>query len=196
MPEAVPLGNGCYLRPAHQPEWQQIQKLLRCLRAELNPQQSNRFWHYVGVALLTAIGIRLIEQTGLQGLLLALSGLLLIQGSIWFSHSTSEEWRKFWVVEHQGRLIACAKLWHYDNCMALYDVVVLPQWRGKGIGSAMIQHLSDRTALPLYLACHPERISFYTRLGFQTVSPIHLTPILRYDLGLTTRPELVPLKRG
>lgn len=51
---------------------------------------------------------------------------------------------------------------------ALYDVAVLPEYQGRGIGSAIIRHLIDAAGvdvITLYAA--PGREAFYERFGFR-----------------------------
>ena len=51
---------------------------------------------------------------------------------------------------------------------AIYDVAVLPEWQGKGIGSAIIRHLiqaANVDVVMLYSA--PGKEAYYDRFGFQ-----------------------------
>ena len=68
-----------------------------------------------------------------------------------------------------GRLIGAGRalsdgVWR----AALYDVAVLPEYQGKGIGSRIIRHLiqqADVDVITLYAA--PGKEAFYERFGFR-----------------------------
>lgn len=54
------------------------------------------------------------------------------------------------------------------------DVVILPEYQGKGLGKQLLQHVLDEaklhTPLTIYLTSRPQRIaanSLYRKLGFQ-----------------------------
>jgi N-acetylglutamate synthase-like GNAT family acetyltransferase len=137
--------------------------------------------------------IRAIVVTGPQVLLSLLVVLGLSLLVYWINFVLSEDWNKFWVIEVEGSVVACAKLCRYNTYSVLYNVMVAPEWRRYGLGSALVYHLSQVATKPLYLACYPKRITFYTKLGFVQIRPQDLSPLLRYDLGLTPRVDTVPL---
>lgn len=62
----------------------------------------------------------------------------------------------------------------------LDSLAVLPDFRGKGIGRALIQHvcfMAKEIGMPTLLACHPENSSarrLYEDLGFQSSHTIHI----------------------
>jgi N-acetylglutamate synthase-like GNAT family acetyltransferase len=179
------------IRPAIAQDRWQIQTLLGNFDRE-SPRRSRRL-HYVVLALLTALAINLIFLLGLRVLwaLLSLVGL----GGVFalLSIIFSQEWKKFWIIEHQGRVIACGKLCCYPTYSVLYNVLVSPEYRGKGIGSALVNQLGQTANKPLYLACYPDKIGFYTRLGFVEMRSHDLSPMLRQELGISTRADIVPL---
>jgi hypothetical protein len=59
--------------------------------------------------------------------------------------------------------------------------------------SALVKHWVQQTTKPLYLACFPDKIGFYTQLGFIQMRSSDLSPLLRHELGIFTRPDIVPL---
>ena len=105
----------------------------------------------------------------------------------------SQEWKKSWIIEQEGRIVACGKRCRYGTYSVLYDVMVLPQYRRQGIGSALFQHLSKHASKPLYLACFPDKIGFYTQLGFTLLRSADLSLMLRRELGISTQPDFIPL---
>lgn len=46
------------------------------------------------------------------------------------------------------------------------DVIVHPEHRGGGIGSDLMRAAMATRSGPFFLVCHPERLDFYDRLGF------------------------------
>jgi len=98
---------------------------------------------------------------------------------------TQLRWQQFWVVEQAGEVIACGQLRTFHRAQELGSVVVQPQWRSRGIGSYLIEHLMRQATQPLYLECLGKRLTqFYTRFGFVPVDWSTLPPSLRWKFGL------------
>ncbi|OUC14912.1 MAG: hypothetical protein B0A82_09645 [Alkalinema sp. CACIAM 70d] len=142
-------------------------------------------WGYFSLAMTIAIAIYALhtfpEPTGLVfAWLILLVSLVLLSMLIlpWVN------WSDYWVVEHQGHIIACAKLYLNPTHSEVYDVFVQPYWRGKGLGAALIQTLIQEATIPIYLASLPTTVSFYQKLGFAPIEPRHLEPTLRTRLSL------------
>jgi GNAT superfamily N-acetyltransferase len=54
---------------------------------------------------------------------------------------------------------------------ALYDVVVLPAWQGRGIGRAILEHLLQKVRdCNAILYANPGKEGFYGRLGFRRLT--------------------------
>jgi N-acetylglutamate synthase-like GNAT family acetyltransferase len=179
------------IRPALAQDRWQIQTLLSNFDRE-TPRSSRRL-HYLVLGLLTALMINLVLLLGLRVLwmilsLVGLGGALALLGIIF-----SKEWQKFWIIEQNGRVIACGKLCCYPTYSMLYNVLVAPEYRSKGIGSALVTQLAQTANKPLYLACYPNKVGFYTRLGFVEIRSGDLSPMLRHELGISTRSDIVPL---
>ncbi|NJR40158.1 MAG: GNAT family N-acetyltransferase [Leptolyngbyaceae cyanobacterium CSU_1_4] len=163
------------------------------LSKALAPAQSPTLFHYWGLGFLIAIGISLSSLLGLK-FLPAIVGLA--SCGIAFSFVKiifSQEWKKFWIIEQEGRIVACGKLCHSDTYSVLYDVIVLSQYRRQGIGSALVKHVIQHASKPLYLACFPDKIGFYTQLGFTPARSSELSFVLRHELGISICPHVVPL---
>lgn len=80
-------------------------------------------------------------------------------------------WRRFLVAEdRQGRVIACGQLKrHGDGSLELGSLAVRERWRGRGIGSRLVEALKARAEEELWLMCRSSLVSFYRRHGFDEV---------------------------
>lgn len=91
-------------------------------------------------------------------------------------------WRRFWLaVDEHGRVIGCGQVKpHGDGSRELASIVVLPEWRNRGVASAIIRRLLTENPPPLYLTCRAELTPFYARFGFEVAeNPAELSPYFR-----------------
>lgn len=190
------LPTGCCLRPARTTDKAALRHLLTQLERELTTPE--RSWVLRGT-VLTGVGLLIAwativpgGRTVLQPFLLPTMGVL-IAASLLLPLLLQREWAHYWVIEADGVLVACAKLQRHGSYSVLFDVYVLPEWRQRGVGSHLVRHLGQQATKPLYLACLPARLPFYTRLGFSPIASKTLSPVLQYDLGLMTRSGIIPL---
>lgn len=83
-----------------------------------------------------------------------------------------------YVLKDQEHLVGMASLCIYhapSGCKgSIEDVVILPEYQGKGLGKQLLQHVLDEAKLyaplTIYLTSRPQRIaanSLYRKLGFQ-----------------------------
>ncbi len=99
---------------------------------------------------------------------------------------TQVSWQQFWVIECNGRLVACGQLRSFSGAQELGSLVVAPAMRGKGLGTYLVRHLVQQATQPLYLECLGSRLaSFYTRFGFVPVSWRELPRSLKIKFGLS-----------
>lgn len=99
---------------------------------------------------------------------------------------TQLRWSQFWVIEHQGALIACGQLRQFPETQELGSLVVSTAWRGQGIGSFLTQWLIDQATLPLYLECLGNKLAeFYTQFNFETVAWSDLPDSLQRKFALS-----------
>ncbi len=102
----------------------------------------------------------------------------MLVGQYWRAHSSAEDMRaaivasQAWagLVDDTGQLLAAARATSDQVWVAtLSDVVVQPAWRGRGLGTTLMQCLLDH---PAVRNCRYQRLgtsdaaSFYARLGF------------------------------
>lgn len=99
---------------------------------------------------------------------------------------TQIRWQQFWVIECNGQLVACGQLRNFSGAQELGSLVVLPAWRGRGLGTFLTQHLIHQATQPLYLECLGDRLArYYTRFGFIAISFEDLPPSLKRKFGLS-----------
>lgn len=83
-----------------------------------------------------------------------------------------------YVLKDKERTVGMATLCLYhapSGCKgSIEDVVILPEYQGKGLGKQLLQHVLDEAKLhaplTIYLTSRPQRIaanSLYRKLGFQ-----------------------------
>jgi N-acetylglutamate synthase-like GNAT family acetyltransferase len=179
------------IRPAIAQDKWQIQKLLSYFEPDDAPRP--RQLHHLVLFLLTALGVNFIVLIGVRFLLVVIGLVSFALLFSWLNVVFSQEWQKFWVIEQKGRIVACGKLCEYVTYSVLYNVLVVPECRRQGMGSALVKHLIAQATKPLYLACFSNKIGFYARLGFVQVRSSDLSPMLQHELGISTRSEIVPL---
>jgi amino-acid N-acetyltransferase len=113
-------------------------------------------------------------------------------GSIWKMvlgaklDPTQLRWQQFWTIACNGRLVACGQLRHFSNAQELGSLVVHPDWRNRGLGTALTRHLIGQATQPLYLECLGDRLArFYTHLGFVAVPWQELPRSLQFKFGIS-----------
>lgn len=88
-------------------------------------------------------------------------------------------WRNFVVAEVEGQMAGIGQLRrHADGSIELASLVVAPAYRGRGIGSRIVRALLAGQQGPIYLFCERELQPYYSRYGFQLISPAMLPPAL------------------
>ncbi len=124
------------------------------------------------VTLLVALGISFlfVGITAFKGLMsvlkMTIAGILLGLMIGIFTANIKQSIKGLWVVECHGELVAFAKLIHFRDKSYVHSLSVIPAWRRRGLGTALVKHLIQEATLPLYLTCNSSLVSFYSRLGF------------------------------
>lgn len=81
------------------------------------------------------------------------------------------------VVVCNRRLVAYAILFHQNKLTVLQYLFVAPSFRKQGIGSYLIQSFTQKTHKPLFLWSLPNKVRFYTGLGFVPAKQLFSTKI-------------------
>ncbi|GAB4188316.1 MAG: hypothetical protein Fur006_28750 [Coleofasciculaceae cyanobacterium] len=108
---------------------------------------------------------------------------------------TQLRWSQFWVIECEGRVVACGQLRSFPGAQELGSIVVASAWRGRGLGSLLVKHLIGEATEPLYLECLGSKLAqFYTRFGFVPISWQELPQSLKWKFGIShLASRLLPL---
>jgi len=82
------------------------------------------------------------------------------------------DWKRFVVaVDAQDRVIACGQLKpHRGEILELASLAVYPEYRGKGVARATIEHLLAESRRPLYLMCESSLGPLYEKFGFRAIA--------------------------
>ena len=97
---------------------------------------------------------------------------------------------RLYVLRDSGRIVGCAELCVYESLSArkamVEEVVVLEEYRGRGLGRALLEHLLAEARregpMELYLTSNQKRVAanaLYRSLGFEQKS----TNCYRMDVG-------------
>jgi N-acetylglutamate synthase-like GNAT family acetyltransferase len=78
------------------------------------------------------------------------------------------DWRRFVVaVDDQDEMIGCGQLKpHGKDVLELASLAVYPEFRGKGVARAVLEHLLADSPRPLYLMCQSSLGPLYEKFGF------------------------------
>ena len=90
----------------------------------------------------------------------------------------SLDWRRFVVaIAQDGSLIGCGQIKpHRDGSDELASIAVHPDWRERGVATAIIEYLLNDRQGELYLTCRAGMGPFYEKFGFQSVMGDELSP--------------------
>lgn len=87
---------------------------------------------------------------------------------------TSLKWQHFLVAEAEGddgtsHIVGIGQVKEYPGCQELGSLVVLPEFRGRGIAGDLIRALEARAGRPLYLLCRDNMQPYYERFGYEWI---------------------------
>lgn len=82
------------------------------------------------------------------------------------------KWERFTVaVTESDRVIGCVQLKpHRGGVLELASLVVVKEWRRKGVARRLIEHLKKTAGPPIWLMCGSRLTEFYEPFGFRRVS--------------------------
>ena len=91
------------------------------------------------------------------------------------------KWQNFLVaIDPQARLIGCGQVKsHGDGSLELASIAIVPEWRKRGIASAIIRQLLEEHPHTLFLTCRAHLEAFYIRFGFRTIESGEMPPYFK-----------------
>lgn len=99
---------------------------------------------------------------------------------------TQIRWQQFWVIDYAGQVIACGQLRDFGDAQELGSLVVRSDWRDRGLGRALTEHLIQQATQPLYLECLGQQLAqFYRQFGFCEVDWPTLPSAIRRKFRVT-----------
>jgi ribosomal protein S18 acetylase RimI-like enzyme len=79
---------------------------------------------------------------------------------------------------YEDKVVAAGTLFVGSETLGVYDIVTHPDYRRRGIGSAMFAHLLHEARAwpnrPVVLQASPAGIGIYRRAGFHSVGEVHV----------------------
>lgn len=81
------------------------------------------------------------------------------------------DWKRFIVaVNPDEEIIGCGQLKpHGKDVLELASIAVKPEYRNRGVGRAIIEHLLANSPRPLYLMCRSRLEPLYEKFGFRAI---------------------------
>ncbi|MFZ0546269.1 MAG: GNAT family N-acetyltransferase [Candidatus Promineifilaceae bacterium] len=81
-------------------------------------------------------------------------------------------WQRFTLAETpDGRIIGCVQHKHHrGDVIELASLVVVKEWRRKGVARRLIDHIKETAGSPLWLMCVSQLTGFYQQFGFRRVT--------------------------
>jgi len=96
-------------------------------------------------------------------------------------------WQRFLVAKENGRIIGVVQVkLHRDDSRELASLAVVPEYRGQGVGSALVREMLAAEGEAVYLTCADRLEGYYMRFGFRRLEPAEMPPYFR-RLSLLTR---------
>jgi N-acetylglutamate synthase-like GNAT family acetyltransferase len=97
-------------------------------------------------------------------------------------------------VARAGKIVGNVRLIEVEpNVLVIEDVLVAADKRGDGLGTQLMQAAMNSRGGKLYLACHPERLAWYQRLGFSEVPyDEQPEPVKQFFVDTNSAPDQLP----
>ena len=86
-------------------------------------------------------------------------------------------WQNFIVaVDESDAIIGIGQIRLHPTCKELGSLIVRSEYRGQGIGAALIAALEQIAGYPLYLDCAGHNKPYYERFGYREVTGAEIPP--------------------
>jgi N-acetylglutamate synthase-like GNAT family acetyltransferase len=175
------------LRPADRQDSQSLLRLTHQLYETALPRSHWHQWILLGVASCAIAFMWHYPQLFVM-VIISTAPLWLMILLVFFvaRQEQQQQWEQYWVIEYQATIVACARLDIHTEHREIYDLFVLPQWRGHGCGRQLMQHLIATSNQPIYLASLPSAVAFYQTIGFRPIAIQKLPMFLSGRLSLNS----------
>ncbi|MFN8483325.1 MAG: GNAT family N-acetyltransferase [Anaerolineae bacterium] len=98
---------------------------------------------------------------------------------------TTLKWPNFLVAEDDaGRIVGIGQVKPLPGARELGSLVVVPDWRERGVGGALIRALVAQESGALYLVCRDTLAPYYRKFGFRDIGWRDMPWALRAKFGL------------
>ena len=89
-------------------------------------------------------------------------------------------WQNFLVAEDETekRIIGIGQIRMHGALKELGSLIILPEYRGLGLGAALIEALEARAGFPLYLMCAGNKVPYYRRFGYEALEDRDIPPVI------------------
>jgi amino-acid N-acetyltransferase len=97
--------------------------------------------------------------------------------------STALELDRFIIARDNENIIGCVRTKDLaDDCIELASLIVLPAYRGKGIGTKLVNEVIKKDIRrPIYLLCMKDKENFYKKAGFMLIEKTYLPVLLQNE---------------
>lgn len=112
------------------------------------------------------------------------------------AHGLQDCMETCWVLEDEGRVIACAGFEQYGDAALLRSVIVEPEYRNRRHGEHVVRNAIDEAkgrGIKALFLFSMEAAGYFARFGFQTCSLEDFPEAVRVSYqyrGVSTMPEL------
>ncbi len=105
------------------------------------------------------------------------------------------DWPNFLVAEGDGgRVVGIGQIKPLRGARELGSLVVVADWRERGVGAALIHALMADEPGPLFLVCRERRVPYYRKFGFREIGLGETQGALRVKAALMRAAGLVGLR--
>ncbi|MEM4728706.1 MAG: GNAT family N-acetyltransferase [Thermoplasmata archaeon] len=80
--------------------------------------------------------------------------------------------KEFWVAEHRGRVVGCARLKFLGDCYELASVAVRRSYQGRGVGTLLVSTCLEMADAEVY--CLTRDPKYFERIGFREATASEL----------------------
>jgi len=90
--------------------------------------------------------------------------------------------RQFLVAEDGNKIVGCVRIQNIKGYLKLASLVVLPNYRKRGIGRKLISEIiNGNSKRPVYLFCNVKNKGFYEKFGFKKIEFENIPEVLKKD---------------